>query len=437
MSCPICIIPYNKSTCAQITCLCEYSACKTCVRTYLLTTIQEPHCMNCRNKWTREFIKNSLGASFVNGELKEHQSKILIDSTIAKREERLQGAINYRDNCKDRKEIGVLRKQLATKRQELEALHDQIEDIENVVRTRNGDPVYFRNRARYREIGQQVAGNTAAVREKVKPKFIMPCQKEGCNGMLNEQYMCEVCNTTTCKRCLESEIQENHECNLDTVATANLIKRDSKPCPKCGVRISKISGCDQMWCVECKTAFCWQTGTIYTNNIHNPHYFQFMRERGDEIPRPDEIPRQERCNRNDENYIRDQALIKIQNRWRKNTDVNKIAEYIRFVNHISHITITRHENRIRIKNDNLENEYKYILGEISRETLGSRLMQCHKAIQKDQTVLDIYRAIVLMTNQICNDIMNSTEYDNKIVSTIRKCSDYFNWELIKPRMLND
>ena len=70
-TCPVCVITYNKSTCAPITCVCDYSSCKTCVRTYLLGTTQEPHCMQCRIKWNHEFVKTNLGASFVNKELKE------------------------------------------------------------------------------------------------------------------------------------------------------------------------------------------------------------------------------------------------------------------------------------------------------------------------------------------------------------------------------
>ena len=49
--CSICCEKYNKSTHAMVVCEfgdCGFTSCKACVRTYLLGTTLDPHCMNCK-----------------------------------------------------------------------------------------------------------------------------------------------------------------------------------------------------------------------------------------------------------------------------------------------------------------------------------------------------------------------------------------------------
>lgn len=38
--------------------------------------------------------------------------------------------------------------------------------------------------------------------------------------------------------------------------------------------------CDQMYCLECHTAFSWNTGQIVNGVIHNPHYYEYLRKIG-------------------------------------------------------------------------------------------------------------------------------------------------------------
>jgi hypothetical protein len=44
-----------------------------------------------------------------------------------------------------------------------------------------------------------------------------------------------------------------------------------------GADLTVLRNCDQMWCTECHTGFSWSTGEIERGNIHNPHYYEFMR----------------------------------------------------------------------------------------------------------------------------------------------------------------
>jgi hypothetical protein len=113
---------------------------------------------------------------------------------------------------------------------------------------------------------------------KEQKAFIMRCQAANCNGFVSKSYKCELCDKTTCSKCFII-LTEDHECKADDIETASYIKQNSKPCPKCATRISRIDGCSQMWCTNCQTPFDWTSGIQLTNVVvHNPHYFQYLQQ---------------------------------------------------------------------------------------------------------------------------------------------------------------
>jgi hypothetical protein len=118
----------------------------------------------------------------------------------------------------------------------------------------------------------------------------MKCADDGCRGFLSSAYKCGTCEKWTCSQCLVvvgTEKDAPHTCDPNTVETAKAIKTETRPCPKCGTRIFKIDGCDQMWCVMegCGTAFSWNTGHVVTGTVHNPHYYEWLRRTGGGVAR--------------------------------------------------------------------------------------------------------------------------------------------------------
>jgi hypothetical protein len=108
---------------------------------------------------------------------------------------------------------------------------------------------------------------------------IFSCPVFKCNGYVQDS-VCGLCNNSICSDCREQKFV-SHVCNPDIVKSIQQIFKSSHSCPKCYIPISKIEGCDQMFCIECKTTFSWNTGRIVNDNEfhHNPHYLDWIAEK--------------------------------------------------------------------------------------------------------------------------------------------------------------
>lgn len=156
-----------------------------------------------------------------------------------------------------------------------------------------GQPIseaeYQRQKAQHSSVGKTAKTATKG------PRPVFPCGRTGttdgaasstatstpCPGMLNARWRCILCRGKRCRDChLHYEgSKKEHTCKPEDVATAKLILQDSKPCPKCGERISRVHGCDHMWCTQCETGFNYSTGAVLTGHNTNPHYQQWRREK--------------------------------------------------------------------------------------------------------------------------------------------------------------
>ena len=273
--CPICCLEYNKSVRKEISCessSCNFSACKTCIRSYLTTSLDDPGCMQCRRAWSQRFLSDSLNKSFVTGELKKYRHTILADREMSRLQESVEDAQREVERERLEKEKKELTEQAAVLKRELLAINTKIGNISN------------------RQFHLRFGGDGDSGGGAERKQFIMPCPADGCRGFLSKAWKCELCGLYTCKECFEilgDRKTDEHTCSPDNVASAELIRKETKPCPTCGTRIFKIDGCDQMWCTQCKVAFSWRTGKICTSqSIHNPHYLEWQRNaEGNDIMR--------------------------------------------------------------------------------------------------------------------------------------------------------
>lgn len=98
-------------------------------------------------------------------------------------------------------------------------------------------------------------------------------------GFITTEYKCIKCKKQLCDKCL-IELTDEHICKQEDIDNLKFILSETKPCPNCFTRISKISGCDQMFCTFCHKGFDWKTGKIITSNFHNPHRMEWLRNGG-------------------------------------------------------------------------------------------------------------------------------------------------------------
>ena len=265
-TCSVCVEKYNISTRKCISCpSCEYCACSTCVRTYILgLTTEHAECMNCKLTWNRKFLYDHLPKSFINKQFKEHVETVLLEREKSLIPTSQHLVIEYNRRKRVEKEIRELRK-------EKHDLYSRLDIIDNKIGS-----LYTERREK---------GSSE------KQVFTRKCPLVGCKGFLSSQWKCGICEQKTCNKCNEI-ITDNHECDPENVETMKLIKSDCKPCPTCAEIIHKIDGCDQMWCTTCHVSFSWRTGReIKGSIVHNPHYYEYMRQTQGSVPRnPRDLP---------------------------------------------------------------------------------------------------------------------------------------------------
>jgi len=338
MDCGVCTSQYTEKARKQIQCnYCNEVACRQCYTTYLLTKTN-PQCMFCNAIWDKDRLYTLFGKTFtiqIEKNMVENifqLEKSLIPYSLAKieKENRLK---KYRLLSKEVERLTfdiennnnrILELELSTKVHqciigEIKE-HDEIDRVKERVATLGRLP---------REVSQsdkrlfdyckfvkvtkmgsknhqkiisslsfEIYKEKRSVTEKQKmleEKFAvldefsdiqaetevlsMPCGVVSCKGFCNKQNSCLICGETTCSECREI-VKQGHVCDKDLVKTIKLLEKQSKACPSCKVRISKIDGCNQMFCTNCNTAFNWETGQIENGRIHNPHYFDWLKRNG-------------------------------------------------------------------------------------------------------------------------------------------------------------
>lgn len=399
--CQVCCEGFNKLKHKRVVCIhCDYNVCKSCCQTYLLSTEKDPHCMKCKTAWNREFVDSFCTRYFRNTEYRKHREEVLFQ-----REQLLmpetQPEVERILSMRKLNEILRAQKQRLL---ELHAIHMRTE--QDIINLRNHPEILtlYRNMENvYRHLEHLRQGVQSTM---VEPRrFIHKCPTENCKGFLSENWYCGLCFNYFCEKCNGVKLKD-HECNPDTVKTMQLIKRDSKPCPKCGILIHRTDGCAQMWCTSCHCTFNWRTSEIETGRIHNPHFIQFKRKSNTSREHGD-IP----C-----------GGIPSFRELRENMASQKILQYAIVVYETERLNFyldTRPP-------DNLNFRIGYMLDDMSKEDFKNVLQRQEKFVDKVRDMANIYEMIIHTGGDILRQYIINPENHDHYVSILQGIVDYSN-----------
>jgi len=457
--CDVCDELFNKSTRSKVFCrACETSCCKSCVRKYVGRTIKDAHCMNCQASWDRGFLVDNLNKSFVDGLYSDTRKKVLFQREQARFPETME-------------HVKVLRKKLEyqdmnSKIYTLRSKYQRLLNTINLVKKTDENPDIFEKIEGYivelkdllieikesehiRDTLKDELKKVGIIKER-NVSFIHACSKEGCKGFLSTAWKCGLCDNWTCPKCFElkghlkDDPNNPHVCKEENIQSADLIRKETKNCPKCAVPIFKISGCDQMFCTVCRIAFSWRTGEIDNGTIHNPHYFQAQREINQHLNAEQRQNLQENANRNlcgpcgDDNMpnwylyqgiirkLRDDKIITQQQyTW--------VFALFRQVGHLNGAIMNPMRMECRRFQDQRDLRAKYILSRISKDQFEQELVQNDSIFKRNISCLQIYDLLITFFRESINKISEERSGLSVIEAQehIKRISDYANRELAR------
>jgi len=452
MSCDICTESFNKSSRRPIQCFrCHDLSgtphmCATCVQTYLINTTQAAHCMHCRVAWDRPFLANTMTKEFMKTTFKTHREQLLETEQrsllpsmmpILAQEQRYQRVLEESKEIEKKISFWVERRQQNERQQtRVFGLLRRMKD-----RSSRGLPLEDVPPIEQAQAPETSTSTPLLVRD---PGFSRPCAFPECRGFLEPRTgLCLVCQHTTCLKCnniLSSEEQtenHHHQCKQEDLLQWETIQKTTKPCPGCQTRIFKISGCHQMWCPICHTAFHWQTGQIERGSIHNPHYYEWMFSDRNDVPRR---PHYGCGHPNDPNMdndlmdVRDfrhtlsTRLTQLQRETKQLKFQGKMMYYLskeesaeqclksihRFVSHTRHDTIRNYRFRIegtgQLAYRNMETRLLFLKKKITEEEFRRQLQRDEKLVSKLREYIQFLDTYVVMISDLFRRFCNSSTF---------------------------
>jgi len=392
--------------------------------------------MKCKEEFNRKFLIENLCQSFVNGPYRKSRDELLFGTEHARLSEDMEAAALVQTSKEIKRENIRITEQIRKLTVQKRANEGKIWQAQRIID------------------GKEIITN--------KKEFIQQCPGENCNGLLSTHWRCKICSLQLCGRChtikgyipqgiKPTEAFPNHVCKQEDIDSVQEIKRITKKCPTCGTSIQKSAGCDQMWCTKCHVAFSWRNLNIIRNAIiHNPHFVEYKKQQlknGTAVRAPGDvvcggIPYWSTWSTRVIHPHLPPTGANRRDRWgHRRAPVgslaNILAELWRSAGHVQNVIVYNLRAEVTRQSNNRDLRIKFILGEITKDSMKQTLSRRAITKEKSQAMLHIYELINTIITENINHILNNPSKENCFLC-INNCHNirtYANEELKKVSIL--
>jgi len=425
--CSVCTLVYTKQVRKKIVCpYCHQSACMSCQKQYIMSSVHTAHCMFCKVEWNDDFMKDMFTSAWLTQEyaaielnqlweaekarmpqtaLIVERSK-LINKFLHEKYEIAEFIDNLYVMCYD------LHRRFHAHQFDFERFYRHIEVWNQLPKTIELNCVKDIPSEQFQALFPDMYSQST-VKEPKRAQFVKPCPAENCKGFLSTGWKCGFCDTKVCPSChvIKQEDQE-HVCKPDDIATAQMIAKDSKNCPKCGVSIFKIDGCSQMFCTNCNTGFDWKSLQIINKGIHNPHYFEWLNKTRNETNTAAQQPQV--CN---QNVLEFWSFAQNYRSVMQAHMLTYVGSLIRYVLHVQHL----YQQPPAPNNEDLR--LKYLNNQITEQRFKQLCLSRQKQFRFHQARFYAAEMLVTAATGIISQIPSHTDSQWFHINTTTKIQD--------------